>query len=62
MSLFRERGIGTGMEQTPLRRLPILGPQPFDMNQGALSRAVKVMLEGGEGDEIFLFHDAALCP
>lgn len=62
MSLFGERRIGPGMEQAPLGRLPVLGPEPLDMNQGALTRAVPVVLEGGEGNEIFLFHDAALCP
>lgn len=62
MSLFGEGRIGPGMEQAPLGRLPVLGPEPFDMNQGALTRAVPVVLEGGEWNEVVLFHDAALCP
>ena len=60
MALFRQGLIGPGMKQTPFGRLPVLGPQTLDMNQGALARTEQIVLQGGEGNEVFLFHDSAL--
>jgi hypothetical protein len=48
--------IGPIVEQPPFGGLAVVRPQALDVDQRALPRAVKVMLEGGNGDQVIIIH------
>lgn len=50
---FRGTVVSAFMEDTSLGGESILGPDLFEVDQGALARAIEPMLECGEGDEVF---------
>ncbi|MCY1366295.1 hypothetical protein D9M69_531850 [compost metagenome] len=59
MTLLHLALVSALVEQAPFGGLPVFRPQSLDMNQCALARAVEVVLQGGQGDEIVVFH---VCP